>query len=345
MRAARVQTIEVLACTLAHRAAAPARAKSLAARVRALPKQECICCTACGTRAADPNDPIQHTHKGTWVECSGCAAWMHARCLRLDERNVPATLLCAGCMRDLCLQEVDGTAGATLIVCPEAIQKQWLDEIERHTAPGALRVVTYAGQKASLLSSAEGARPRAPFRLQPVPSTPLVGLLHSRQQATRGHARAGMPVTAADLAAADVVLTTFDVLRKDVAFEMGAPSGRSSRASKYPVFPTPLTRLTWWRAVVDEAQMIEGATSKAAQMTSSLRMVNRWCVTGTPLSRGLDDIHGLLRFLKVHLPPPRVRRWSVSLAAAVRAVNDLRRGIAACLHRGSGHLRSRGCAA
>lgn len=154
----RLQTIEVLACTLAHRAPKPAKAKSLNARVKALPKRECICCNACNTRASDPNDPIQHAHRGTWVACSGCAAWMHASCLRLPKGGpVPNTLLCAGCMRDLCLQEVQGVARATLIVCPEAIQKQWLDEIERHTAPGALRVVTYAGQKASLLSSAEGA--------------------------------------------------------------------------------------------------------------------------------------------------------------------------------------------
>jgi E3 ubiquitin-protein ligase SHPRH len=105
--------------------------------------------------------------------------------------------------------------------------------------------------------------------------------------------------TASDLAAADVVLTTFDVLRKDIAFEVGAPSGRSSRHSKYPVFPTPLTRLTWWRVVIDEAQMIEGSSSKAAQMANHLHMENRWCVTGTPLSRGLEDIYGLVRFLKV----------------------------------------------
>jgi E3 ubiquitin-protein ligase SHPRH len=108
-----------------------------------------------------------------------------------------------------------------------------------------------------------------------------------------------MVTTASELAAADVVLTTFDVLRKDLAFEVGAPSGRSSRNSKYPVFPTPLTRLTWWRVVIDEAQMIEGSSTKAAQMANHLRMVNRWCVTGTPLSKGLDDIYGLVRFLKV----------------------------------------------
>jgi E3 ubiquitin-protein ligase SHPRH len=50
--------------------------------------------------------------------------------------------------------------------------------------------------------------------------------------------------------------------------------------------------------IVDEAQMIEGANSKAAQMANNLRIVNRWCVTGTPISKGLDDIYGLLLFLQ-----------------------------------------------
>ena len=110
-----------------------------------------------------------------------------------------------------------------------------------------------------------------------------------------------MVVTAADLADADIVLTNYDVLKKDVNFEVGESSGRSGRGSKYPVFPTPLTRLTWWRVIVDEAQMIEGASSKAAVMANHLRMVNRWCVTGTPISKGLDDIYGLALFLQARL--------------------------------------------
>lgn len=113
-----------------------------------------------------------------------------------------------------------------------------------------------------------------------------------------------MPVTAADLADADIVLTTYAVLRHDLDFETSAAgSARPSRhARKYPVLPTPLTRLTWWRVILDEAQMVESA-SKAAEMAASLRMVNRWCVTGTPISGGVSDIYGLVRFLQARPPP------------------------------------------
>lgn len=114
-----------------------------------------------------------------------------------------------------------------------------------------------------------------------------------------------MPVTAADLAAADVVITTYSVLRHDLDFEASAAgNGRPARRSrKYPVMPSPLTRLTWWRVILDEAQMVESA-NKAAEMAASLRMVNRWCVTGTPIGNGgVSDVYGLVRSLQVCLQP------------------------------------------
>lgn len=122
-----------------------------------------------------------------------------------------------------------------------------------------------------------------------------------------------MPVTAADLAGADIVITTYSVLRRDVDFEAGGTTvKRSARhVCKYPVLPTPLTRLTWWRVILDEAQMVEGA-SKAAEMAASLSMVNRWCVTGTPISHGLADVYGLVRFLQV---PPALPRTPLAVVA------------------------------
>lgn len=44
--------------------------------------------------------------------------------------------------------------------------------------------------------------------------------------------------------------------------------------------------------------MVEG-TTQAAEMANCLHMINRWCVTGTPIATGLDDVYGLLKFLKV----------------------------------------------
>jgi hypothetical protein len=119
------KTIEVLACVLTHRNPTPAAPQPVLRRVEALPKEPRIECNACGTSAADPEDPRAQNHVGLWLECSGCHAWMHGSCIGVHrDEQVPDTLLCAGCMRDLCCQTVAGVSKATLIVCPEAIQKQ-----------------------------------------------------------------------------------------------------------------------------------------------------------------------------------------------------------------------------
>ena len=60
----------------------------------------------------------------------------------------------------------------------------------------------------------------------------------------------------------NVVLTTYDVLRADLHHNPGIGGGGGAggrgvgrHRKRYEVIPTPLTRLTWWRVVLDEAQM------------------------------------------------------------------------------------------
>ena len=59
--------------------------------------------------------------------------------------------------------------------------------------------------------------------------------------------------------------------------------------------------------------MVEGAATKAAELARSLRATHRWCSTGTPISRGLDDLHGLLVFLRVPILEEHVW-WEAAVA-------------------------------
>lgn len=103
-----------------------------------------------------------------------------------------------------------------------------------------------------------------------------------------------------DLAKYDVVITSYEILRAELTHAQAGSVSRASRNSKkYAPVPCSLVGVEWWRICLDEAQMVESSTSKTAAMAGMLWATNRWCVSGTPVSRGVDDLKGLAMFLRL----------------------------------------------
>lgn len=121
--------------------------------------------------------------------------------------------MCGRCTRARASQQVVSDCGATLIVCPASILQQWQSEIAKHTQPGALKVITYLGQSKTSLDHATASSTGG------VEESFGEGRKASEGAVGRGrkgkHSGLGV-VSAQDLAAADVVLTTYDVLKRDV---------------------------------------------------------------------------------------------------------------------------------
>ncbi|NWU68810.1 SHPRH ligase, partial [Pterocles burchelli] len=201
------------------------------------------------------------------VQCLKCNLWQHAECVNYKEENL--NIKPFYCPHCLVAMKPVST-GATLIISPSSICHQWVDEINRHVLSSSLRVLVYQGVKKH-------------------------GFLQPHM-----------------LAEQDVVITTYDVLRTELNYvdipHSNSEDGRRFRNQKrYMAIPSPLVAVEWWRICLDEAQMVECTTAKAAEMALRLSGINRWCVSGTPVQRELEDLYGLVLFLGID--PYWVKHW------------------------------------
>ncbi|KAG0727378.1 E3 ubiquitin-protein ligase SHPRH [Chionoecetes opilio] len=114
------------------------------------------------------------------------------------------------------------------------------------------------------------------------------------------------------LARFNIVITTYETLSRELNYvdlpHSNSQAGRRFRHPKrFMATPSPLPCVEWWRVCLDEAQMVECTTNKTAEMALRLAAVNRWCVTGTPVQKTVNELQGLLMFLGVD--PYCVPRW------------------------------------
>lgn len=162
---------------------------------------------------------------------------------------------------------------ATLIVAPVSLRKQWLSELSKH-APG-LRVMLYSG-------------------------------LNQEAREDQSNERALIE----ELSNQDVVVTTYNVLTSELDYALGEPDRARRQPRKYHRPRSPLTQLSWWRVCLDEAQMIESGVSKAATLARLLPRVNAWGVTGTPVKDSVEDLRGLLLFLRYEPFASNIQAWN-----------------------------------
>ena len=201
------------------------------------------------------------------VRCGECGTEQHSECVKYD---VTDPYRGEYFCPHCWVARAKVKSGATLIVSPSSISFQWIEEIQKHVKHKDIKMLFYKGSKES-------------------------GYMQPRT-----------------LANYDIVVTTYETLAAETNYvdlpHSNSSEGRRFRNPKrYMAMPSPIVCIEWWRICLDEAQMIESTTTKTAEMAMKLSAVNRWCVTGTPVGKSINDLHGLLVFLQID--PYWAERW------------------------------------
>lgn len=121
-----------------------------------------------------------------------------------------------------------------------------------------------------------------------------------------GDARAG--ASTMSFRGVDVVLTTFGTLQGEYL--------QSTSSSSKAVKPTTLLSHQWERIIVDEAHQIKNPGTAVSKSCCSIKATKRWAVTGTPIQNSLQDVYGLMKFLK-HEPWCSKRFWQRAITTTL----------------------------
>lgn len=153
----------------------------------------------------------------------------------------------------------------TLIICPNSILQQWLNEIQMHTEN--LTVFHYKGFL----------RLKSELKTESIPE--LVDLLSQY----------------------DIILTTYSVVASEVHYAQYSVNTRPRRNEQGPKYDysSPLSLMEFMRIILDEVQMLRSDSTKAAQCTSLLHRLHTWGVSGTPVHK-ISDFQTIWYYLQIH---------------------------------------------
>lgn len=102
------------------------------------------------------------------------------------------------------------------------------------------------------------------------------------------------------LAKHDVVITTYSTVQREL---MSANTKKRS---------SPLSRVNFFRIVLDEAHCIREPSTQSFQAIVSLESQRRWALTGTPIQNSLKDLGSIVRFLRLEPYDDPIRFAAVS---------------------------------
>lgn len=116
------------------------------------------------------------------------------------------------------------------------------------------------------------------------------------------HGRSG--ATYEEIRKYDVVLTSYGKIgfeekryEKWIEQHPGADPMHDAVLAKHCPLIHPKSK--FYRVILDEAQCIKNVTTLQAKGACKVNSVHRWCLTGTPMMNGVQELYSLIKFLKI----------------------------------------------
>jgi len=174
-----------------------------------------------------------------------------------------------------------GAPKTTLVVCPLALKDQWLDEVEQKSD---LSVILYHGTKRHQIA-------HKLHKYRVVVTT--YDVVSSEWPNPKKHAS-----TTHNGASSD------DDQLSDTPGGKKSKTTRTKKAKLSPLFTKEDgSPMRFWRIILDEAHIIKNRNAQKAKACFDLRGNYKWCLTGTPIQNGVEDIFPLLRFIGPSVRP------------------------------------------
>ncbi|KNZ58679.1 hypothetical protein VP01_1879g5 [Puccinia sorghi] len=167
------------------------------------------------------------------------------------------------------------------VVCPLALKDQWLDEVEQKSD---LSVILYHGSKRHQIA-------HKLHKYRVVVTT--YDVISSEWPNPKKHA----PTTNNGASSDDDQLS-------DIPGGTKFKTTRTKKAKLSPLFTKEDgSPMRFWRIILDEAHVIKNRNAQKAKACFDLRGNYKWCLTGTPIQNGVEDIFPLLRFIGPSVRP------------------------------------------
>ncbi|XP_051215699.1 DNA repair protein RAD16 [Lolium perenne] len=208
--------------------------------------------------------------------------------------------------------------GCTLVLCPPVAVGQWVQEIEKHTAKGSVRVLQYTGAKRALnkpdfnkydFAVTTYSTLEADYRKHIMP--PKIRcqycnkLFYPDKMKVHLTYFCGPDALRTEKQAKQKSKTRGDKKRTRKGKKSGGVDDDDEDLEELEQLATqsrgksPLHSVRWERIILDEAHTIKDRRCNTARAVFALESEYKWALSGTPLQNRVGELYSLIRFLQI----------------------------------------------